>query len=183
MVLTGEGPGLAGRAESKGDPGAGLSLEVRADPRPGRIVLGLVNGGQGDLLVRMGLLGNGKRQFPGALAIECRDAGGRRFVLSPEPPFVAGRVDPMLLPLPAGASWTLPLDIGKLPVREPRDVPSLPPGRYEAQAVLEGKRVSREETNADTPGLSTMACWTGTVRSAALAVEVPAAGENGAGRR
>lgn len=39
-----------------------------------------------------------------------------------------------------------------------------------------GKPVLREETDSDMPDLSTIACWTGTARSADLEVEVPAAG-------
>ena len=183
LALSGENPAPTGGADGRGGPNGGLSLEIRADLRPGRIGVSLVNAGGGDLLVRIGvMLGNGKTQFPGDLRIECRDAGGRRFVLSSAPAFVAGRMDPMLLPLPDGATYTLSLDLRRMSVEEPRDAFSLPAGKYRVQAVLAGKSVLREETNSDMPGLSTMAFWTGTARSADLEVEVPVAGAEGGGK-
>jgi hypothetical protein len=99
----------------------------------------VVNGGGRDLLVRIGfMLGNGKTQFPADLRVECRDAGGRKFVLSAKPSFVAGRVDPMLVPLPAGAAYALSLDLRKMTVEEPREATSLPAGKYRVGAVLAG---------------------------------------------
>jgi len=74
-------------------------------------------------------------------------------------------------------------DPRRMSVEESRDTFSLPPGRYRVQAVLAGMPVLREETNSGMPGLSTMACWTGTARSADLEVEVPAAGPEGTGKR
>ena len=184
LTLSGENPAPTGGTDDRGGSGGGLSLEIRADPRPGNIGVSLVNAGGSDLLVRIGLmLGNGKKQFPRDLRIECRGAGDHRFVLSSSPAFVAGRVDPMVLPLPAGAAYTLSLDLRRMSVAEPRNTFSLPAGRYHVQAVLAGKPVLREETNSDMPGLSTMAFWTGTARSADLEVDVPAVGPEGTGKR
>ena len=63
---------------------------------------------------------------------------------------------------------------GRPPSGELRDAVSLPAGKYRAHAVLAGKPVLREETNSDMPGLSTMACWTGTAHLRALAERVAA---------
>ena len=53
---------------------------------------------------------------------------------------------------------------GRPPSGELQDAVSLPAG----------KPVLREETNSDMPGLSTMACWTGTAHLRALAERVAA---------
>ncbi len=148
----------------------GLAVEGQGGAGP-RLALALENVGKDDWVVNLGvMLANGKKQYPSALRLTLTDAKGAAYNLRRTPAFVAGRVDPLLVALPAGCRYTLRYDLGDF-MGEAAAPPT--PGRYRAAFEFVGKAVMREETNVDTPGFALMNYWTGTVRSAAVVLTLP----------
>jgi RNA polymerase sigma factor (sigma-70 family) len=139
-----------------------------------RVALALENVGRDDLVVNLGLmLANGKKQFPAALRLILTDAKGGVRTLHRQPGFIAGRVDPFVVPLAAGCRYTLRYDIADFLDEDVAKI-GMPwaPGRYRAAVEFVGKAVIRQATNLDTTGLALMNYWTGTVRSAELPLEL-----------
>jgi hypothetical protein len=76
----------------------------------------LRNLGARDLILNLGFtLSNGSKQYPSALVLMIigPDRKARQFDLI-GPPGVAGRMDPLVLPLPVGSTFSLPVDLGKV---------------------------------------------------------------------
>jgi hypothetical protein len=120
-----------------------------------------------DAVLDLGImLANGARQYPSAITLTLTDAEGRvhQGVLA-EPGFVAGRLDPFIVPLPHGASLSFPLDLTKYALHasgqkeELRIDPTKPP--YTVQAQFTGNAVTQAEANLDVKGLALMPYWTG----------------------
>jgi hypothetical protein len=90
------------------------------------------------------------------------DAGGKTLPLDLTGPAIAGgRIDPLVVPLPEGATFTLPIDLKSY--SSPRQHVfelSLAPGRYTLSAG-----VSQQEANLDMRGILLMPYWIGTVES------------------
>src|SRR5262249_54866659 len=98
--------------------------------------------------------------------------------------FVAGRVDPLIVPLPAGCRFQLGFDLSEFVDEDPAWAGRLfLPGSYRAAVEFAGKAVTREETNSDTPGLAVMHYWTGTVRSRDGNLVLPVAPEGSEGEK
>jgi hypothetical protein len=162
-----------------GRPQNGLRVGfVQVGGDTGRLTVALENVGKNDLVVNLGLmLANGRKQYPTALAVVLTDRKGavRRLRLA-SPVRVAGRVDPFLVPLPAGCRYSLNFDLSKLTEAAEglSRAEAPPPGRYPAAVEFVGKAVTRAGTNRDTEGLALMPCWTGTVRSGEVRLTLPA---------
>jgi RNA polymerase sigma factor (sigma-70 family) len=154
-------------------------LHARAGPGgKGGVQLSVVleNVGKDDVVMNLGImLANGKKQFPTAIRLTLIDAANKKHVLHLPQPGVAGRVDPFVVPLPAGCRYTLPCALNKYVDADPANlgVP-LKPGLYRAAAEFVGKGVAKEGTNRDMTGLALMNYWTGTVASGEAPVTVPA---------
>jgi hypothetical protein len=158
-----------------GRPHNGLRVGI-AQARAGeaRLTVALENVGKDDLVVNLGImLANGKKQFPLALRLTLTDAKGARWGMRLPQPAVAGRVDPFIVPLPARARYSLRYDLGDLIEEEPGGAGAPPTGRCRAAVEFVGKAVTRERTNADTPGLALMTYWTGAVQSQELQLTLP----------
>jgi RNA polymerase sigma-70 factor (ECF subfamily) len=143
-----------------------------------RLAVALENVGKDDLVINLGvMLANGRKQFPSALGLALTDAKGATRSLRRSPPFVAGRVDPFVVPLGVGCRYTLRFAVADLTTDWGHALAgaALAPGRYRAVAHFDGKAVTRDQTNQDTPGLALMPYWKGTVRSGEVVVTVPAA--------
>jgi hypothetical protein len=136
----------------------------------------LRNAGENDLILNLGMmLANGKKQYPNAVGLTLTDAQGksRRFVLR-EPAYVAGRLDPLVLPIPAGAAFSIPVDFDKYWAAASKEFDYKPkPGNYSLEAQFTGKGVSQQEANLDVKGIALMPYWTGKVTSNHLQFEVP----------
>ena len=159
-----------------GQPHNGLRLGVVAEG-PGRggarFAFALENVGKDDLVINLGaMLANGKKQYPSALRLTLTDAKGAERHLRRTFAFVAGRVDPFVVPLPVGSRYTLRYDLADF-MDEERPGEPFAPGPYGAAVEFIGKAVAREETNSDSAGLALMPYWTGTVRSAACKLTLP----------
>jgi hypothetical protein len=74
------------------------------------------NVGSNDLLLNMGvMLANGRKQFPDAVTVLITNPKGKTEECGLQgPAAVAGWVGPFVVPVPAGASFSLPIDLEKL---------------------------------------------------------------------
>jgi RNA polymerase sigma factor (sigma-70 family) len=159
-------PGGEVLAWGKAENGLRMGLSVAG---PHRLAVVIENVGKDDAVVNLGImLANGKRQFPTAIKLHLTDPDGKtRACEWPPPPGIAGRVDPFVVPLPAGGQYTLalPLDTYAAQLRP------LAQGRYRVAAEFTGEKVTR--TNADSRGLALMPYWTGTLRSGEVTLDLP----------
>jgi RNA polymerase sigma factor (sigma-70 family) len=168
-----------------GEPHNGLRVGIGSEgPAPAgttRLVLALENVGKEDLVLNLGpMLNNGRKQYPSAIRVMLTDAKGRKRGLRRVPAFVAGRLDPFVVPLPAGGRYTLRYALADLTIEEAdqggaRVGTPLTAGVYRAEVELVGKAVLQGKTNADMTGIALMPYWTGTIRSGEVGLTVPAA--------
>jgi hypothetical protein len=154
-----------------------LRLEVPAskDPKkpPEHFSIVVENVSDRDLNVRMGYsLNNGRAHHPNSLELIARVGGEapRRLIYFDGRGGIGGRVDPFVVPLPAGASYTL-----RCPFRNFVDPESFRPidlkaRDYRITASLTGKPVTENDVNLDTLGQTMIPCWQGAIHSN----EVPA---------
>jgi hypothetical protein len=144
-----------GRTEAKGNGKA-------------RLMVVLENVGTDDLVVNLGLmLGNGKKQIPMAVRLIFTDTAGKKYILRHNNLDFSGRVDPFVVPLPAGSRYAaISRDLEK-------SIDRLTPGRYRVRAEFVGEAVTRKEVNVDAVGLALMTYWTGTIQSEDLQVKLP----------
>jgi hypothetical protein len=127
--------------------------------------LTIENGGQAPVPVVLGgILGYHKKYLPGSIRLVVRRNGSPERLLDyvdPTTPGVAGRVDPWLVPLPAGASYTI-----VLPARHFVSPGAHVPERFASPARVQvSLRTSGIEPNVDTEGLQFVKPWIGTLTS------------------
>jgi hypothetical protein len=174
-------PGLM--AQNWGEAADGLQLAISldrartAESKVPKFVVEMRNSGSSDLTLNLGFaLGNGKSQFPAAITLNLGDADGkfRRLGLR-GPAIVAGRLDALVLPLPAGATFSVPVDLNQYwaPVTQEFDF-NLKRGSYAIEAQFTGKPVDGQQANDDLKGFALMNYWQGAVTSNRLRFEVPA---------
>jgi hypothetical protein len=181
LVLGGLSAALKPSAETWGEAVSGLQMTIYLDRAEGvpskapKFRLELRNAAQKDLVVNLGMmLANGKIQYPNAVVLVLTDAQGesRRLDLR-EPWAIAGRVDPFVLPIPIGATFSIPVDLDKYWAAESKEFDfKLKPGTYSLEAQFTGRSVSQQEANLDVKGIALMPYWTGTVASNHLRFEV-----------
>jgi RNA polymerase sigma factor (sigma-70 family) len=164
-----------------GEPHKGLRVGI-AQEGPGRaggvrLALALENMSKNDMALNLGtMLANGKKQYPRALALTLTNARGGVRTLRRTFSRVAGRLDPFVVPLPAGCRYTLRYDLADIvDVDQDQAVVGVPwtPGRHRAALEFVGKAVERDWMNQDSSGLALMPYWTGTVRSGELVLVLP----------
>jgi hypothetical protein len=135
----------------------------------------LHNVGEHDLILNLGFtLSNGRMQYPNALVLTIIDPQGkaRQFDLI-GPAAVAGRMDPLILPLPAGSTFSLPVDLEKYWASSSKEFEyKFQRGTYSLEARFTGKAVSSQEANLDVKGIALMPYWMGTITSNQLPFEV-----------
>ena len=134
----------------------------------------LTNSGNVDLALNLGyMLFNGHEQFASAIHLSLRDAQNHTEMLDLKgPTTVAGRVDPLVVPLPRGARIILPIDLAdyEISAQKISDI-QLKPGRYFLSAEYRGERV--EHTNLDMQSIRTLPYWVGQVDSSEISFVVP----------
>jgi uncharacterized protein (TIGR03067 family) len=157
-----------------GAPRNGLRLGLYSKKERGngaaRLMVVFDNVGTEDLVINLGImLGNGKKQLPMAVRFVCTDSEGKVQIIRRNEPRVAGRVDPLVVPLPAGGRYSMICrdDLDSL-------IDRLPLGRYRVRAEFVGEAVGKKDVNADTVGLALMTYWTGTIQSDECQVTLPA---------
>jgi hypothetical protein len=142
-----------------------LPAADKGEKLPPQCEVVLENVGDSDLNVKLGFsLANGKSHHPAALRLLARSKESKpRTLTYAGVPGVAGRVDPFVLPLPAGSSYTLRCAFAKYVDSETGARIDLTAKDYRVAAELLGEAVT--ETNLDVRGLALMPCWQGKARS------------------
>jgi hypothetical protein len=163
-----KGEDAAAELAGKAVDGLRLRLEVfargRGEKLPGcRLIL--ENVGEDDLNVKLGFsLANGKSHHADAVRLLARLEGGKTRTLTYAAlPGVAGRLDPFVVPLPAGASYALPCRLDKFADDETGDRIDWTAKGWRITAELLGEAVTR--ANVDMQGLTLVRYWRGKVRS------------------
>lgn len=122
------------------------------------------NVGDSDLNVNLGSSSaNGKSHHPTALRLLVRGKGKKKTRALIYSLRVAGRLDPFVVPLPAGSRYTLRIAFDKFADSETGERIDLTAKDYQIAVELVGEAVSK--TNADTQGLALAPYWQGKVRS------------------
>jgi hypothetical protein len=128
--------------------------------------LAIQNPAHADLILNLGtMLANGKKLYPDAITLLVTDANGkgREFTMI-GPGAIAGRVDPFVLPLPAQAALSLPINLKEYWAAKSREWEYKFSGSYSIEAYV-GRAVPYESANLDMKGFSAMPYWVGTVAS------------------
>jgi hypothetical protein len=166
--------GAAGDTANGGPPvnRLRLRLEVPAskDPKtpPEHFSIVIENVSSRDLNLRLGYsLNNGRSHHPDSLELIARARGEapRRLIYFNGMGGIGGRVDPFVVPLPAGSSYTLRCAFRSFVDPEllrPIDVKARD---YRIAAYLIGKPVTRSDVNLDTLGQTMIRCWQGRIHS------------------
>jgi len=156
----------SGLAQAATASSAGPTLLLSSTPKLGLLRVELRNPSAKDLVLNVGIeLANGAKQYPDAVEYTLTTPDGRLLHLEPmEPGLIAGRVDPLIVPLPAGASFCFFVDLKKYAApKEKIWELEFSPGRYTVQAEYTGRAVSQLQANLDVKGIALMRYWVGTV--------------------
>lgn len=135
------------------------------------------NPGTKDLLLKLGIeLANGARQWPDNVTYTLTTPDGRDIHLVPLHAFqmFGGRIDPLIVPLPSGATFSFPINLDEYcdPKAENPKL-HLRSGRYTLNAELKSQPISPLEANLDMKGVALMPVWVGTVAAAPIVFTVP----------
>jgi hypothetical protein len=181
-VLGGSSARLTASQKAWGEVVSGLQMTIHLNQaevvqwNTPKFIVELRNAGESDLVLNVGMmLANGQKQYPNAVVLILTDAQGKTRGLSlREPAAVGGRVDPLVLPIPVGATFSIPVDLDKYWAAASKEFDyKLKPGSYSREARFTGKGVSQQEANLDVKGIALMSYWMGTVTSNRLQFEVP----------
>jgi hypothetical protein len=124
----------------------------------------LQNVGDTDLNVWLGFsLANGKSHHPSAVRLFARSKGHKTQTLIYPSLVVSERVDPFVLPLLAGSSYTMPCPFYAYVDSEAGERIDLTSKDYWISSELTGEAITK--TNQDLQGLALMTFWEGKVRS------------------
>jgi hypothetical protein len=165
-----------------GEPAEGLQLVIsRLETQPAhtpglKFRVELRNTAQSDLTINLGLmLANGKRQYANAIFFTLTDSRGKPWRLDFRGSgVIAGREDPFIVHLPAGATFSFPVDLDNYWVAASQEFAfKLPAGAYSLAAQFTGKAVTPQETSPDEKGIALMSYWQGTVTSNSVRCEIP----------
>lgn len=161
-----------------GAPVEGVEMALSASESPNldspEFRVTLRNAGKQDVTLNLGyMLANGKVQIPQNISLNVTDAGAKtrnlRFFDS-RYPGVFGRVDDYIVPLRAGSSYTLKLNLDQFSSPGAKEFGlKFLPGRYQITAQFEGGRPSTN--NSDVPGIKLMNFWLGKLQSNIIVVE------------
>jgi len=182
LLLGGSSAALKPSPQVWGEAVSGLQMTIYLDqaqgvqPKTPKFRVELRNAGKNDLILNLGImLANGKQQYPNAVVLTLTDAQGRPRRLDLRgPAAIAGRADPFVLPVPVGATFSIPVDLDKYwPATSKEFDYKLKPGTYSLEAQLTGRGVSQQEANLDAKGIALMPYWKGTATSSQLRFEVP----------
>jgi RNA polymerase sigma factor (sigma-70 family) len=156
-------------AGDSGESVAGLRIKLQLDvpmkgaKSPSYCAVTIENVGDADLNVNLGVsLGNGKSHHPVALRLLATE-GSNTTRLTYAAPAVAGRLDPFVIPLPVGSSYTLRCPLDKFVLPDGGGRFDFTAKDYQIKVELDGQPV--KETNPDLRGFTLMRFWKGTSQS------------------
>ncbi len=151
-----------------------LDLNEVGGPKTPKFRVELQNAGEEDLVLNLGItLANGRKQYPREVVLILTDSQGkaRRFDLI-EPTCIAGRVDPLIVPLPVGSTFSIPVDLEKYWAAASNEFAyKFKPGTFFLEAQFSGRGLTQREANLDVKGLALMPYWKGSVTSNRLRFE------------
>ena len=129
----------------------------------------LENNGDRPLILNLGAMYGGQ-QYLNAIHLLLAEADGKILHLQLlEGGLIPGRIDPLIVPLPAGATFTFRVDLTKyISLKEKVWKLELGPGQYKLSAEYVGATVSQSQADLDMKGIALMPYWTGTVDSNVL---------------
>jgi hypothetical protein len=180
VFLGGFSPEAKPSQQTRGDIVSSLQLTVYLDQEEAgsenpKFRVELRNSGEDDLILNLGFL-LGWKQYPAAIVLTLRDTHGKSRPVHVREPFtVSGRMDPMVLPLPAGATFSIPVDFDKYQVmtRPEESQFRLEAGTYTLGAQFTDKGGSQEHLNGCEKGNPVMISRQDTVTSNLLRFEIP----------
>jgi hypothetical protein len=143
------------------------SVQIPPAGRP-KFRVELRNAGKNGLILNLGIaLANGRKQYPKAIVLILTDSEGKARVLDlREPAVVGGRLDPMILQLPIGATFSLPVDLADYWSAATQEFDYKLRGGYSIEAKFTGKKVSASQDRLLAP------YWVGEITSNRLTFEV-----------
>jgi len=163
--------------ESVDNSGLQMNLvQTHSKPAHPTFQVELRNTGDHDFMLNLGMmLANGKKQYPDAIRLSLTDTSGSVLLLELiGPGFIAGRVDPLIVPLPRGATFSLPVDMSDYSSPKANVWKlNFTPGQYILSANYTGKAVPATDANLDMKGVALLPIWTGNIHSANLTFTVP----------
>ena len=172
--------GLISAGPRSGQANRELKMNVRLDAsavgesKVPKFRVELQNAGEDDLILNLGItLANGRKQYPKDIVLLLTDSQGkaRRFELR-EPTYIAGRVDPLIVALPVGSTFSIPVDLEKYWAAASNEFEyKLKPGAYLLEAQFSGRGLTQQEANLDVKGLALMPYWAGSITSNRLQFE------------
>jgi hypothetical protein len=156
--------------EKCGSPANGIALCLSPSEERNGVILEIKNIGPTDAVLNLGIMLANAKQYPRAVTLLVIDSEGRQHYADlAEPTFIAGRVDPFIVPLPDGASLRLPLHLPKYfyftATHVIAEFKADPTKHYTVQAQFTGRGVDQATANLDVKGIALMPFWTGTVNS------------------
>lgn len=164
----------------------GPTLTLVSTPEPHLFRVELHNPCSHDLVLDLGIaLANGAKQYPNAIKYALATPDGRTLHLVPidELAGIGGRVDPLIVPLPSGATFSFLINLEKYLAPKEKDWKlHLSPGRYTLEAEYTGRAVSGIEANLDVKGIVLMPYWVGRVASTPVAFTLTSEFESTPGR-
>ena len=137
-----------------------------ATGKPPKFRVEMRNTGKDDLVLHLGImLANGRKQYPEAITLIISDFEGesRTFQLCGP---VGVRVDPMVVPFPAGATLSLPIDVANYWPVSSEEFDYKLRGGYSIEAKFTGENVPRATNMLLAPN------WVGVVTSNQLTFTV-----------
>ena len=149
------------------------SNSVTMSPTAAKFAVAIQNTGDADRVVNLGImLANGRKMYAMAVGLILTSPNGVRRELNLRgPAIIAGRLDDLIVALPAGAIYGLAVSLADY------DSPGAPdfqgglvPGRYQIAVRFDGRAAT--DHNLDSPGIPLMNVWKGRIESRTLTFEI-----------
>jgi hypothetical protein len=146
--------------------GGNLQLALMQENPRGSFRVELHNAGDRPLWLLLGFVVN-RGQYPTEIRLQLTDSDGSVLHLEEAgPPIVGSPIYPMVVPLPAGATFAFPIDLKDYYSRKEKVWNlHLLPGEYTLRAEYTGLSAAEREANLPYRGLATKDCWTGIATS------------------
>jgi len=154
-----------------------LQLTLFQTSKPTAFLINLHNSTNRDINIKIGItLGNGQKHYIDSVDLTLTTPDSRLLHLQPKgPAFIAGRIGPLIVPLPAGATFSFPLNLDDcISIKEKIHKVVLSPGHYQLEVQYTGTGITPLEANLDMKGITLMHLWTGTAKSPPLSFTVSA---------
>ena len=136
-----------------------LTLALVQKEGSSSLIADLINSGSQPLILNLGMmLANGRQQYMDRIQLELTTVDKKVLHLRMRGPgVVAGRIDPMIVPLPPGATYSVLLDLNQYCAPDEQVWRlQLRPGSYPLRAKYTGVGVPQHAANLDMKGISLM---------------------------